>query len=340
MRSLKRVLGTPLMREKRYMMGRHIDFLDIISGFLSELKTRAEKTEGKVFTRVLSGRPVHFHDDSAKDRQAEADLRECYHMAGFEKVDFMFEPEAAAIANNVLEQKSALELIIDIGGGTSDYSVFQSVHNSEKTIGILASHGERIGGTDFDKTLNVRIFMPLLGKGAPLRRVFGTGTTTAPVALFNDLETWEKIPFMYTRETLRTVQDLKSHAIDNAPFTRLLNVLEYELAHELSMLAESTKIAANQATLSPACIDLGLIDSGHLITLTRSDLDQMMAGYRDRIVTGVQHTLAKSGCKADQITDVIFVGGSSLMMFIIEAMQKTFPAAKFQIGRASCRERV
>lgn len=194
MRSLKRVLGTSLMREKRYMMGQRLDFFDIISGFLAELKARAERAEGKTFNRVLSGRPVHFHDDPAKDRQAELDLWECYHMAGFTSVDFLFEPEAAAIANNVLDQKSALGLIIDIGGGTSDYSVFQSVPREGNAINILASHGERIGGTDFDKTVNVQNFMPLLGKDGQLRRVLSAGTTSAPIALFNDLATWVENP--------------------------------------------------------------------------------------------------------------------------------------------------
>lgn len=329
MRSLKRVLGTSLMREKRYMMGKRLDFFDIISGFISELKARAEQAEGKVYTRVLSGRPVHFHDDPAKDRQAELDLRKCYHMAGFTSVDFLFEPEAAAIANNVLNQKSALGLIIDIGGGTSDYSVFQSLPREENAINILASHGERIGGTDFDKTLNVQNFMPLLGKDGQLRRVLSAGTATAPIALFNDLATWEKIPFMYSPETLRTVQELKRHALDGAPFKRLLNVLEYELVHELSMLAESAKIAANQATTQPASINLGLIETGKEISISRAELDQMMAKYRDRILGGVEYTLAKSGCDVDAITDVIFVGGSSLMAFVIEAMQESFPTAKF-----------
>lgn len=329
MRSLKRVLGTSLMREKRYMMGKRLDFFDIISGFISELKTRAEQADGKVYTRVLSGRPVHFHDDPAKDRQAELDLRECYQMAGFTSVDFLYEPEAAAIANNVLDQESALGLIIDIGGGTSDYSVFQSAQGDGNPINILASHGERIGGTDFDKTLNVQNFMPLLGKDAQLRRVLGAGMATAPIALFNDLATWEKIPFMYSPETLRTAQDLKRHAIDKPPFVRLLNVLEYELAHELSMLAESAKIAANQASTEPANIDLRLIETDKVVSISRTELDQMMAKYRTRILRGVEHTLVKSGCDAEAISDVIFVGGSSLMAFIIEAMKERFPSAKF-----------
>ena len=60
MRSLKRVLGTSLMREKRPLMGKYVDFFDIIGGFLSELKTRAERIEGREFKYALSGRPVRL----------------------------------------------------------------------------------------------------------------------------------------------------------------------------------------------------------------------------------------------------------------------------------------
>lgn len=95
------------------------------------------------------------------------------------------------------------------------------------------------------------------------------------------------------------------------------------------MLAEGAKIAANQATVEPAKINLGLIETGKEVSISHSELEQMMAKYRTRILSGVEHTLAKSGCEADVITDVIFVGGSSLMAFIIEAMKERFPSAKF-----------
>ena len=328
MRSLKRVLGTSLMREKRPMMGKYLNFFDIIGGFLAELKTRAERIEGRKFPYALSGRPVRFHDDPEKDRQAEEDLRECYRRAGFLEVEFMFEPEAASLANNVLDKEFSLGLIVDIGGGTSDFSVFRSKPELDHSVEILVSYGERFGGTDFDKTLNVRHFMPLLGKGTPLRRVFGSGTASAPVALYNDLATWEKIPFMYTPETLRIAKDLERHAMDRAPFMRLVDVLEYELAHELSMLAEKSKIATNQS--NEACrVDLGLLEKGAEIVITPDDLDKMMANQHARIITAVKETLTLATCKPGEITDVIFVGGSSLMGFVVDALTETFPKAEF-----------
>jgi hypothetical chaperone protein len=328
MRSLKRVLGTSLMREKRLIMRQYLDFFDIIGGFLSELKERAERIEGRKFPYALSGRPVRFNNNPEKDRQAEEDLRECYRRAGFHEVEFMFEPEAAALANNVLDKEFSMGLIVDIGGGTSDFSVFRTHLKSADAVEILASYGDRFGGTDFDKTLNVSHFMPLLGKGAPLRRVFGSGTATTPAALYNDLATWEKIPFMYTPETRRVARDLERHALDRAPFKRLLEVLEYELAHELSMLAEKSKIAANQS--DEACrIDLGLIENGAETTLTPEEIGKMMANHRAQIIAAVNETLTLATCNADEITDVIFVGGSSLMGFVVDALEESFPKAEF-----------
>lgn len=328
MRSLKRVLGTSLMREKRPMMGKYVNFFDIIGGFLSELKARAERIEGREFPYALSGRPVRFHDDPEKDRQAEEDLRECYRRAGFLEVEFMFEPEAASLANNVLDKEFSLGLIVDIGGGTSDFSVFRSKPEADHSVEILASYGERFGGTDFDKALNVRHFMPLIGKGAELRRVFGSGTASAPVALYNDLATWEKIPFMYTPETLRIARDLERHALDRTPFKRLVDVLEYELAHELSMLAEKSKIATNQAD-EVYTVDLGVLGKGAEVSITPDDLDAMMANHHSRIIDAVNQTLTMATCKPDEITDVIFVGGSSLMGFVTDALKTTFPKAEF-----------
>ncbi|MGE4610562.1 MAG: Hsp70 family protein [Paracoccaceae bacterium] len=329
MRSLKRVLGTSLMREKRYFMGQHLDFLDIIAGFLAQLKSRAEAVEGRIFDRVLSGRPVHFHDDPVKDKQAEIDLRECYTRAGFNHVEFMFEPEAAALANNVLDRAKSLGLIVDIGGGTSDFSIFRAIPNAATPVQFLATHGERLGGTDFDKTLNVRHFMPLLGKDAPLRRDFGSGTATAPVSLFNDLATWEKIPFMYSADIRRLARDLQRHALNRAPFKRLLQVLEFELGHELSMLAESAKIAANRSLAAPSIVDLGLIEKDASIAISHAALNQMMTPHSTKIVDGINKTLSMSRCCADDITDVVFVGGSSLMEFVNNASTEAFPNATF-----------
>ncbi|MCO4841065.1 MAG: Hsp70 family protein, partial [Rhodobacteraceae bacterium] len=119
MRALKRVLGTTLMHEKRQVLNKRVTFVDIIAGFLREVKLRAEADTGLTFDNVISGRPVVFHGaGDPREQQAEDDLRACYIAAGFKEVSFMDEPEAAAIASGALEQSGEVGLIVDIGGGT------------------------------------------------------------------------------------------------------------------------------------------------------------------------------------------------------------------------------
>ena len=174
MRALKSVLGTALFHEKRLIGGKRRTLAEIVTAFLVEMKARAEAQSGRRFTRALSGRPVHFHSgDAERDAKAEEDLRGCYLAAGFESVEMMFEPEAAALASRIAEGTGGTGLIVDIGGGTSDFTVFRSEGTG---IAITASHGIRLGGTDFDHAVSMRHAMPLLGLGGQLRRDFGEGT--------------------------------------------------------------------------------------------------------------------------------------------------------------------
>ena len=61
--------------------------------------------------------------------------------AGFGQVDFMPEPVAAAIASGAMDQSGEIGLIVDIGGGTSDFSLFRS---GREGVEILANHGIRM----------------------------------------------------------------------------------------------------------------------------------------------------------------------------------------------------
>jgi len=272
MRALKSVLGTPLMRERRQIAYEKITLLQVVARFLSTIKTRAEDATGLTFETALSGRPVRFHPNPERDKQAEADLREAYMIAGFKDVSFMFEPEAAAQTSDA----QGLGLIIDIGGGTSDFSIF------EQGKGIVTSYGVRVGGTDFDRALNLAHVMPDLGRGQLLKNEMGPGTYTAPNQLFNDLATWEKIAFLYTPETLRLTQRYAKLGVDPAPFNRLHDVIDMEMGHDIAFAVEAAKIKANT---DDTAINLSFIDSTLKPTLTNAAMQTTLAALRPRRLT-------------------------------------------------------
>lgn len=324
MRALKSVLGTPLMREKRQIAYEQMTLIEVVARFLRTVRERAEASTGTKFDYALSGRPVRFHSsDDARNAQAEIDLREAYMVAGFSDVSFMYEPEAAALAAGPLA-KGKLGLIIDIGGGTSDFSIFEREGDETR---IVASHGVRVGGTDFDKAISVAQVMPLFGHGSEIKNEIGPGTHTAPNGIFHDLASWEKIPFLYTAEMRRTATLFRKLGVQPELFKRLSDVLELELGHDIAFAVEAGKIRVNAPEAVDAAIDLRVIEKQLWARMSASDLSRILGDHAMTVKSAALDTLRMAGIPHDQIGQIVFVGGSSLMQVIETAMVDLFPHA-------------
>jgi len=329
MRALKSVLGTPLLRETRPIGGKRQSLLDVIALFLRDLRVRTEDQLRNPVTGVVSGRPVHFHSrDAAMDAQAERDLREAYTMAGFSDIRFLPEPEAAALSARDLAA-GEIGLVVDIGGGTSDFTLFRKANGRAE---VLASHGIRLGGTHFDRALSLRHAMPLLGAGTEVRRALAEGRLPVPASLFNDLATWQKIPFLYTRDTLSLARDLARHAVEPEKLARLIEVLEAELGHDIAFAVEAAKIVANGG--KEAAVNLSLVEKGLSAPLTPADLAACLAGNRAELSEAIRDTLALAGLSPEAIGAVVYVGGSSLMDVVARATEEVLPQARALRGEA------
>jgi len=235
----------------------------------------------------------------------------------------MPEPQAAAIASGALGDLGGIGLIVDVGGGTSDFSLFRSGRDG---VTILANHGVRIGGTDFDRAISIDRVMPHLGKGTELRKVLGSGSTPTPNAIFHDLATWEKIAFLYTPQNRRLAAEMVRLAHEPEKLARLVRVLEDELGHDLSFAVERGKIASNSGDAS-ASILLYRIEPGLAIPLSVDTVAATLARYADALAEGARETLRIAGVDPVQVEKVVYVGGSSLMSLVSQTMKDVFPQA-------------
>lgn len=331
MRALKSILGTPLFHEERPIGGKRRTLAQIVTQFLEVVKAKAEAQAGVTFDAVLSGRPVKFHSaDANRDAKAVEDLEECYLAAGFTSVNFLYEPEAAAVASHGLGRAGETGLIVDIGGGTSDFSIYRAGADG---LQILASHGIRLGGTNFDKAVSMSHVMPLLGKDGHLRRNFADGLLPVPAGIYNDLSTWAKIPFLYNGETRRAVADLVQHAVDPLPLQRLQSVISDELGHELAFSVERGKIAANSGARG-AAIDMGFVERGLSAAITEGTMNAALDKYRQSLQEAIYATLMAAGVMPADIGSVILVGGSSLMKFVSSEVAQLCPAAEIRTSEA------
>ncbi|NVO28859.1 Hsp70 family protein [Donghicola sp. C2-DW-16] len=331
MRALKSVLGDPLFHESRLIGGKRQTIAEVVTAFLIRVRTRAEQQTGETCTSVLSGRPVHFHSEAPDmDSRALDDLRSCYEAAGFTDIAFMNEPEAAAHAYGNTKSIDGLGLIVDIGGGTSDFSIFQA---TGQKVNVLASHGVRLGGTDFDHAISMAHAMPLLGHGGQLRRTFGEGLLPAPVSIYADLATWAKIPFVYSRDTEKLVADMLRHAVDPDRMERLQTVVTEQLGHELAFAVERGKIDANSAT-PDAAIRMGFIERGLNAPLTKGSMTAALGPQREKLRNALYQTFMMAQIMPNEISSIVLVGGSSLMTLVEEEARAVCPMASVQRSEA------
>src|SRR6185369_13385302 len=197
-----------LINETTLIQRKRVPVRAIIGMFLRHLKAVAQRhlesrqIRGEVDSVVL-GRPVRFVDnDDAADRDAESQLVAIAKAEGFRHVETQFEPIAAALTYEQSLAREELSLVVDLGGGTSDFVIARlspkGARRTDRSADILGRSGVHVGGTDFDRRLSIDQAMPHLGYNALL----GPKRLPMPSHLFHDLATWHKIPFLYTPDNL------------------------------------------------------------------------------------------------------------------------------------------
>ncbi len=331
MRSLKSLLGSPLLMERTSVNHQSVSFQDIIGLFLTELVARARARLGGLPQRLVMGRPVHFvDDDPEKDALAERMLLQVAEKLGFAEVRFQLEPIAAALDYERRLHEERTVLVVDIGGGTSDFTVVrlgpQRFKHAQRQTDILATAGVHIGGTDFDKQLSLSQLMPVLGykhRGADGREV--------PSRPFIDLSTWHLIHWQQSPKAIRDAQALRVNYTDPVLHDRLMTVLRQQLGHGLAHRVEQAKIAcalgAPQQTL-----DLDLVETGLSAHMAASDLATHLQALLAQVVTCAQACVGQAGLQPAQIDALYLTGGSSALQAFQHALRAAFPQAELVTG--------
>ena len=326
MRSLKSLLGTSLMDETTELAGQALPFRKLLEQFIGELKRRAEQAAGQLFNRAVLGRPVFFVDGNPQaDQLAEKTLQEIAHAVGFKEVAFQFEPIAAAFDYESQIASEELVLVVDMGGGTSDFSLVrlspERAPKIDRREDILANGGIHIGGTDFDKYLSLSSVMPMLGMGSAL-----LSGRQMPSAQFFNLATWHTINFAYTRKSLAEIQDMHRQALDKDKLARLMNLVQQRSGHWLALQVEAAKIALSDA--NSTTIELDRIEPAQSFSLNRDDFDSAIRHLVAGIEGTVQALLRDAGVRTTDIDTVFFTGGSSSVPLLRERISALLPDAR------------
>ena len=325
MRSLKSLLGSKLIKHDTSVLGTAMPFKDLLGLFIAQLKKRAEATAGREFEEVVLGRPVFFvDDDPLADQEAENTLTDVARAIGFKEVSFQYEPIAAAFDYESTIQREELVLIVDIGGGTSDFSLVRLSPErrgmDHRQDDILATGGVHVGGTDFDKQLSLQGVMPLFGYGSRMK-----SGAYMPTSHHMNLATWHTINSVYAQKTQIALNSMRYDIVDTGGIDRLFKLIEQRAGHWLAMEIEETKIELTHA--QSRHVPLDRVEPGLSVELSRALFEASIDNQLERIRNSVTDLLSSAGVGVEQVDTVFFTGGSSGIPALRQSVAAMLPNA-------------
>lgn len=328
MRSLKRILGTSAMSTGTQIRGRYVKYEDIIGYFIRHLKERLDETVGVSVTDVVLGRPVHFRDnDASGDIAAQNQLEQIARNVGFQNIAFQYEPIAAAFYHEQQLVAEHLAMVIDIGGGTSDFTVIRLgsklMHKIDRTDDILANAGVRIGGNDFDRAFAVDKFMPLYGLGTKYHS--GDKILPVPNAPYIDLATWSFVNRAYVASVLSLMRGIQIGSLAPDKIARMMEILKNNLGHTNLDYVEQAKIDLSHQDLVTQSLDF--LSDCPVVTTSVSEFVNAISNDVSKIQMSITECLVAASVGNADIDLVILTGGSTQIPYVAEIVRNTFPNA-------------
>ncbi len=332
--SMKSFLGSRSF-EQTQLFNRVYRLEDLIAIVVRELRAAAHNQFGDLGSAIVVGRPVQFAGAPGEDNAAFAleRLQAGVRQGGFEHVTFEFEPVAAAAYYETELDHDELVLIADFGGGTSDFSLLhlgpstrQEDHRANR---ILGTAGVPIGGNDFDSRFIRHLIAPELGAGSEYR-AFSGKLLPMPQDLYAELERWDKLSFLKTRQTLSMLQGIRAQSLEPEKIDGLLHVIDEDLGYQLYKSVESTKLA-----LSAHRADTFRFDEPPVAIeqdVTRVAFETWIALYLQQIGDCIDRLLAQSQVAPSDVDSVFMTGGTSFVPAVKQVFEQKFSPDRLRSG--------
>jgi hypothetical chaperone protein len=290
---------------------------DIITLYLRELKQRAESLLGEQLEEVFLGRPVVFSKDREMDQNSEEILRQTTLEAGFRKVDFEYEPVAAALDYERQLERPQDALIFDFGGGTLDITVMRL--GDPKRREVYASGGIGIAGSDFDRTIIEKRMLPHFGLGKVFHSV-------EIMELIKAVADWMALPELSTPQARLTLEGAILNGYAPVQLKALQSLIFNDLSFSFYNEVERSKIGLSDQGAVVINLKDRDIDLWELYTRTQFEKD--IKEYQVQIEQVLLDTVIASGLEPEQIEAVVKTGGSSSIPAFNAMLAKIFGEEK------------
>lgn len=302
---------------------------DLVGCFLRELKSRADDHFQADVRQVVLGRPAKFSLEESEDRLAEKRLKEAAESAGFDAVEFFPEPLAAAYdyRNEITEEK--LVLVVDLGGGTSDFTVIKIHPEKFNANDVLSLGGISIAGDVLDGCIMTHEIAPHFGSEVKYRLPMSQNVLTMPSSLKYDLSSPADITLMSRTSIMGFLNEVKRCAvgeIDQQKLDSLFSLIEGNLGFALFEEIEKCKRGICEKGQELFSFIQGEIEVEEELTYEQfvRDSKEKVEG----IFKTLDETLVAAQVSPSDIDSICCTGGTSKVPLIRDELSQKFGVEK------------
>jgi hypothetical chaperone protein len=303
--------------------GKRFSAEDLVAVMLRYLRTTMEALVGEPVTRAVVGRPARFSDVDSDDALAEERLQRAAEQAGLESIALEYEPVAGARAYGDRPGSSGVVLVADHGGGTSDFTVMDlgSGPGAER---ILATHGVRVGGDDFDAEIVWNRLVEHFGHGATYES-WGK-RLPVPVHIYRIICRWDQIHFLKTLKYRDELRYFRRGAEDPAAIERLIDLIENDWGYFLYQAVEAAKFELSDEPVGRIRFQQGSIHVDEELDV--ASFESYIRSHIRRTEEAVAETLSRAQLTPDRIDTVFLTGGSSRVPAVKNVFRRLFGAQR------------
>jgi hypothetical chaperone protein len=316
------------------VFGRRYTLEDLIARILRDLREKAAAQFGGPVLGAVVGRPVRFvgAESEEEDRYAESRLRAAFKMAGYESVQFEFEPVAAAHYYESTLDHDELILIGDFGGGTSDFSLVRvgpSIRRRGRSAAdLLGNAGVGVAGDSFDAKIIRHLVSPALGGGTEMRSM--KRLLPVPSWIYGKLERWHHLSFLRARDVMDLLTRVKTDAVEPEKILALIHLIKEDLGYQLHQSVQAVKYELSNSVSATFRYSDGAVDLS--AGVKRTSFERWIADELKQIEGCLDSLLKGSGVHRKDVDAVFLTGGSSFVPAVRKIFTTRFGEQRIRTG--------
>ena len=317
------------------ILGRHFSFETLISQILTDLRLAAEAQFQTAICHAVVGRPVRFVGAETEQDEvfALSRLKQAFELAGFESVEFLMEPVAAAYSYEATLDHDELILIGDFGGGTSDFSLLRvgpGVRNrGRRNEDLLGNAGLGLAGDAFDARIVRKLVSPELGAGTLLKPA-SKMLPAVPAWIYANLERWHYLSFLRTRNVTEILKSARMRAMEPEKIEALITLVDEDLGFQLHQAVQRLKYELSSAETAEFKFVDGTLELRKVVL--RGEFEGWIAEDLGAIEGCVDRLFKETGVSYGDVDRVFLTGGTSFVPAVRAIFERRFGQGQVRSG--------